>query len=752
MESNGKSKTHCMLQLGFLLNLTITLLAVGYLTYKVHTLDERIVRLEQRKPVKTFNHDEAHKSRKPRALNDSNGKFSGDCTTCRDICFQLFSQDPNSKKVLKPLPSGSSQTCIRGPPGAPGPQGPTGPRGRRGKKGQRGYRGYAGKRGPIGMTGPRGPRGFPGRAFSGNRSVLIDSLDVPRITRRPPSVLVVREGQNTVVPCEASGFPVPVITWYKNKKAVPRALYENGPLRFNSVTFDNGGRYLCDAKNFIGQEQATFLLVVNVVPRFVVSPPVYHPGYETWDTTITCDIFGYPPPRIEWTRALQDMPKGRHVKAGKHLIIKKTVPADKGPYMCKGINAHGSVFALIVLTVHPVFPPVISKSPPSTITVRQIYSEVRMICSASGSPLPTVEWIKDGVPISTNTTVRKNTVEVTGELVIPSFGPEHQGSYSCFFRNYDNGTAEKKMRLELALCGDPGTPEHGYRTGKENWAGKMVIYACDPGYHLDGPSNRLCLSSGNWSNYLPTCYRMCPEPVIPENGFIVGEEYWAGKTIEFQCHPGYWLIGAPRMTCDNFTGNWTDIEPECKGHTLHSDILTNQTEYYMKLMEWLAPVTTGLPTKWERCYYTKVNGWASSTFHSGCNSVGPTITIIKVGQYMFGGYTDINWHSSGSYSKSVNSFIFSFKNKYDFEPFKLKVKNIDNAIYGNGGYGPTFGGGHDIYIANNAGGNTNSYSNLGHSYVWFKGYKYSSSDTQAILAGSYNFKPDEVEVFRQVKG
>lgn len=87
--------------------------------------------------------------------------------------------------------------------------------------------------------------------------------DIPKIKRRPLSLLVVKEGQNIVVPCEASGFPVPVITWYKGKKAVPRELYKNGALRFDGVTFDKGGRYLCDAKNFIGQDQASFLLVVN---------------------------------------------------------------------------------------------------------------------------------------------------------------------------------------------------------------------------------------------------------------------------------------------------------------------------------------------------------------------------------------------------------------------------------------------------------------------------------------------------------
>ena len=104
--------------------------------------------------------------------------------------------------------------------------------------------------------------------------------------------------------------------------------------------------------------------------------------------------------------------------------------------------------------------------------------------------------------------------------------------------------------------------------------------------------------------------------------------------------------------------------------------------------------------------------------------------------------------SSGSYTDSTDSFIFSFKNYYGLEPFKLHVKNSGNAIYGNNGYGPTFGG-HDIYIANSAGYNTNSYSNLGHSYVQLAGYRYGSSDTRSVLAGSYNFQPHEVEVFYQ---
>ena len=74
-------------------------------------------------------------------------------------------------------------------------------------------------------------------------------------------------------------------------------------------------------------------------------------------------------------------------------------------------------------------------------------------------------------------------------------------------------------------------------------------------------------------------------------------------------------------------------------------------------------------------------------------------------------------------------------------------RNSGNAIYTNNGYGPTFGGGHDLKIVNNAHISTSSYSNLGHTYRPPSGYGYNQANTKALLAGSYNFKPSEIEVY-----
>ena len=91
--------------------------------------------------------------------------------------------------------------------------------------------------------------------------------------------------------------------------------------------------------------------------------------------------------------------------------------------------------------------------------------------------------------------------------------------------------------------------------------------------------------------------------------------------------------------------------------------------------------------------------------------------------------------------------MFSLVNKPGWGPVKLTQQGLysyyrRHSTYSCSSYGPTFGGGHAIYIAN-----SNSYSNLGYTYSPPSGHSYGSSFTQSFLAGSYNFQPDEIEVF-----
>ena len=70
-------------------------------------------------------------------------------------------------------------------------------------------------------------------------------------------------------------------------------------------------------------------------------------------------------------------------------------------------------------------------------------------------------------------------------------------------------------------------------------------------------------------------------------------------------------------------------------------------QYLKVLFSYLDPVLINKErSRFVRCWHAEMDGWAASTFHSNCDGRGPTVTIIKVNSYIFGGYTDVSWTSS----------------------------------------------------------------------------------------------------------
>ena len=82
-------------------------------------------------------------------------------------------------------------------------------------------------------------------------------------------------------------------------------------------------------------------------------------------------------------------------------------------------------------------------------------------------------------------------------------------------------------------------------------------------------------------------------------------------------------------------------------------------------------------------------------------------------------------------------------NPYGLGPTKMPlIKNPERAIYYNSGYGPTFGGGHDLLISGNANKNASSYSGLGNSYECPPGQQ-----STAFFTGARTFTVTNYEVF-----
>ena len=64
------------------------------------------------------------------------------------------------------------------------------------------------------------------------------------------------------------------------------------------------------------------------------------------------------------------------------------------------------------------------------------------------------------------------------------------------------------------------------------------------------------------------------------------------------------------------------------------------------LVDWLKHTRESLSDDYVLLYRASRDGWTASNFHSRCDNKGPTVTVIKSGNYIFGGYTEQAWQSS----------------------------------------------------------------------------------------------------------
>jgi len=102
----------------------------------------------------------------------------------------------------------------------------------------------------------------------------------------------------------------------------------------------------------------------------------------------------------------------------------------------------------------------------------------------------------------------------------------------------------------------------------------------------------------------------------------------------------------------------------------------------------------------KKLYQASIDGDSSTNFHSRCDNIPNTLTIIKsAGNRRFGGFTTQVWDSpeNFTYKDDKNAFLFSL-DKQKIYPYN----NDGNAIECYKGYGPTFGKVHSsIYIGSN---------------------------------------------------
>jgi hypothetical protein len=147
--------------------------------------------------------------------------------------------------------------------------------------------------------------------------------------------------------------------------------------------------------------------------------------------------------------------------------------------------------------------------------------------------------------------------------------------------------------------------------------------------------------------------------------------------------------------------------------------------------------------KLELLFRASRDGWKGADFHRCCDGKGPTVVVVRSESgHVFGGATDGSWTSAGGWAQAA-AFLFGLHTQGNgSQPVKLALKagKEGTAMYANLGYGPLFGGGHDLRVVNDANTNSNSCQNGKDTYD-------DAGLGVHFFTGSRNFQVAEYEVF-----
>jgi hemicentin len=111
--------------------------------------------------------------------------------------------------------------------------------------------------------------------------------------------ILIKSGNNLELQCEATGNPVPMMSWKKDENVIA----EGKILKFVKISNMDVGTYSCEAKNNIGIAKNFFEIDVS-------SPPVIQDGVKLVEltknagesVTLKCNIDGSPSPDYSWLK------------------------------------------------------------------------------------------------------------------------------------------------------------------------------------------------------------------------------------------------------------------------------------------------------------------------------------------------------------------------------------------------------------------------------------------------------------------
>ncbi|KAI6240753.1 EGF-like domain-containing protein [Aphelenchoides fujianensis] len=261
-------------------------------------------------------------------------------------------------------------------------------------------------------------------AGSSNKSFLVE-INVPPFVddqqKRQQSAMEgdryrVIENASLVIPCEAHGVPAPRIEWLRNGAVLTSSegkiqTVDGGQqLRITSARAEHDGFFVCRATNELGATEIGF--GVEVIQR-----PILTDTTTEEVNVIRGDSFSFNCPlknvtftgNITWLFNMKPIPlegdRYKTLQMGRRLFIAAAVEDDRGTYSCTVRNAAGETRKNYALNV--LIPPSISLLERDKRRAVVENGTLELECPASGNPIPTIRWFKNGVLLDAATLKRQ---------------------------------------------------------------------------------------------------------------------------------------------------------------------------------------------------------------------------------------------------------------------------------------------------------------------------------------------------------
>ncbi|EHB15215.1 Immunoglobulin superfamily member 10 [Heterocephalus glaber] len=275
-----------------------------------------------------------------------------------------------------------------------------------------------------------------------------NTFEKPRIVRGKAASFTVSADSDGLLPCEATGNPLPTIHWSRVSSAIELSkrkqgsrfqVLPNGTLSIQKVSIQDRGQYLCSASNPFGTDHLHVTLsVVSYPPRILERHTKEITVHSGSTVELKCRVEGRPSPTISWILANQtvvsEASQGKTqalVTSDGTLVIHNLSIYDRGFYKCMASNPAGQDSWLVKIQVIAA-PPVILEQKRQDMV--GIWGEsLTLPCTAKGSPQPTVHWVLcDGTEVKPlQFTNSKLLLYSNGSLHIRNIVSADRGTYEC---------------------------------------------------------------------------------------------------------------------------------------------------------------------------------------------------------------------------------------------------------------------------------------------------------------------------------